>query len=463
MLSRFVRIQLTVFGVVALLAVGYASFAYVGLPRLLGFGQYPVVLELPRTGGLYPGAQVTLRGATIGRVAGIRLTDTGAAADLSLDSGVALPADVTAAVRNTSAIGEQYVELTPTGNGGRDLAAGDVVPADRVSLPTEINDVLDSTNRLVRSVPQPALRTSIDEFYDAFANTGDDLQLLLGSSQRLLVDAQVDLGPTTALIDDLQPVLATQVRRSGEIRSFLSDLAGFTGQIRSDDEALRGVLDATPGFAGELSSLFDQMRPTVPVLLANLTAVGQVLEVYRPNVEHTLVVLPATVNNVQTITTRNRGVPESATLDLKLSINDPPACTVGFTAATRDPADLSPIPPVPDTYCKAPLDSETLVRGARQSPCPNDPARRSPDAAGCGLDFQTPQEAAAAAAAGRYDPRAETDRDAAIVPEGVPYDRVTGLSFGPDGDAFSLGDATRNGTVPTTWKAFFLDPLQIPT
>jgi hypothetical protein len=75
-------------------------------------------------------------------------------------------------------------------------------------------------------------------------------------------------------------------------------------------------------------------------------------------------------------------------------------------------------------------------------------------------------EAARAARAAEVDLDAEEagkPAGAARVPVGVPYDQVTGLFFAPDGAPFSIGTNTRNGTVPASWRSFFLDPLQIPT
>jgi phospholipid/cholesterol/gamma-HCH transport system substrate-binding protein len=444
---------------VAVLSLGYASFSYLGLASAMGFGQYRVALQLPKAGGLYAGALVALRGVEIGKVEDVVLADTGVTANLSLDSRFAVPAGVSAKVRNTSAIGEQYVELVPISSGTQVLSSGSVIHLDRSEVPTTIGDVLDSTDSLVRSVSQPALRKTLDELATAFAGSGQDMQRFLDSSHDLLTEVQANIKPTATLINDLQPVLATQVRDAPDIRSYFSDLASVTAQLRESDSELRGILDGTPAFAGQLDSLFSQIRPTLPMLLANLSAVGQVLEIYLPNLQHTVVVLPALVNDVQTILWNNRGLPNTAALDLTVSLNYPPLCTSGYSARDRDPADLSPIPPVSKSYCQASKSSPVLARGARQDPCPNDPHRRSADAHGCGLDFQTPREAAEAANDGRYVPDGAPSAMQSA-PQGVPYDPVSGLFFGAGGKEFRLGDHTREGTVAPNWQSFFLDPLQ---
>src|SRR6266851_2339919 len=118
MLTRFVRIQLTIFTIASIVAVLVMIFAYIHAPTLLGFGHITVTLELPGTGGLYRFSNVTYRGVQIGKVTDVDLTDTGAKATLSLDTSPTIPADLQAEVRSISAIGEQYVELRPRTKSG---------------------------------------------------------------------------------------------------------------------------------------------------------------------------------------------------------------------------------------------------------------------------------------------------------------------------------------------------------
>src|SRR4051794_37438281 len=112
-LSRTVWIQLAILASITVIACSVMTFGFVKVPALLGIGRYGVTLELPATGGLYKSSVVTYRGDEIGRVSAIDVTKDGVRADLDLDSDVSIPSDVTAAVHSRSAVGEQFVELTP--------------------------------------------------------------------------------------------------------------------------------------------------------------------------------------------------------------------------------------------------------------------------------------------------------------------------------------------------------------
>src|SRR6478735_3270886 len=138
-LPRTVWIQLTILATITVVAGGIMAFGVVQVPALLGVGRYEVTLDMPATGGLYESSVVTYRGSEIGRVTSIDVTPGGVRAVLTLDSSTAVPADVSAAVHSRSAIGEQFVELTPRSDGGgaapATLRDGDVIPAAQVQVP----------------------------------------------------------------------------------------------------------------------------------------------------------------------------------------------------------------------------------------------------------------------------------------------------------------------------------------
>src|SRR5690349_6752337 len=154
MLTRRIKLQLALFSTVAVVAGAIMAFGYVNVPAMLGIGRYTVTVQLPQAAGLYPTGNVSYRGTAVGRVSDVRLTGNGGVeAVLSLNSGVAIPSDLTAEVHSTSAIGEQYVALVPRTADAPPLMNGDVIPADRATVPPPINALLDATNRGIQAIP----------------------------------------------------------------------------------------------------------------------------------------------------------------------------------------------------------------------------------------------------------------------------------------------------------------------
>src|SRR3954466_15255597 len=106
------------------------AFGFVHVPALLGIGRYTVTVDLPASGGLYPTAVVNYRGTEVGQVKSVDVTHDGVRAVLTLDSSIAIPSDVLASVHSRSAIGEQFLELTPQAGATVDaeLRDGDALP-----------------------------------------------------------------------------------------------------------------------------------------------------------------------------------------------------------------------------------------------------------------------------------------------------------------------------------------------
>jgi phospholipid/cholesterol/gamma-HCH transport system substrate-binding protein len=443
--SKLVRYQLIAFVLVTVLGVTFAMLQYAGLPRLLGFGQYRVSLAMPATGGLYTGAVVTERGVPVGRVRGIHVasSDGSMLADISLNDGVQIPSGLRAAVRNTSAIGEQYLELTPQQAGPPYLQPGATIPRREVSLPPQVGTLLLDANSLLASVNHQQLNTTINALYAAFNGTGPDLQRLIGSSSKLVTSAQQNLAPTSNLASELTTVLRTQGANSASIQAFSSDLASFTQQVRASNGDISGSLQQLPGFTTELNALIGQLQSTLPLLLANLTATGQVLKVYLPNVRQTLVVVPATINYITAATMNSTSVPGSANGDFKWTVNNPPACQKGYLGAAdmRSPGDTSEAaPPSPTPRCEEPQGSPIGVRDAYEDPCPNDPALRAATAAGCGLIF----DAAAVRAS-----NASRGGGGSATAGSSTYDPENGMFFGPNSSLYYAGAGSTSGSGPT--------------
>ena len=183
MLTRATRIKIVVFAVIGVLVIGYTAFHYAGLGRLLGLrGYYVVQLELANGGGIFPQADVTYRGVSVGRVGAVRLTPTGVEADLKIsNSAPPIPANLRASVADLSAVGEQYVNLRPATNSGPYLTEGSVIPRHDTTLPLPVTSLLTSVNDLATSVPPKALQTVLNELATGFGGTDVASWLMLVS------------------------------------------------------------------------------------------------------------------------------------------------------------------------------------------------------------------------------------------------------------------------------------------
>ncbi|MFC9835511.1 MCE family protein [Rhodococcus sp. NPDC127530] len=388
-LTRFVRVQLTIFSVLTMIALVVMGMHYMRLPALAGVGRYTVTVQLPTSGGLYGTSNVSYRGATIGIVTQVVPTTEGAEATLSLDSAVKVPRNAKADVHSRSAIGEQYVDLVPETASGPFLEDGDVISPASTSVPQDIAPLMDTVNRNLASIPQEDLTTVIDELYAAFNGTGPEIQRLLDSSNALLTDGLDNSDAITTLINDASPFLNSQLHSSESLKVWVGHLHDLTEQAAGRDLEVRNILDNAPTATGELTALFNELQPTLPILMANLTSLGQVGVTYNRSLEQLLVLLPPSVSMVKTVLVPDADTTKQAMLDFNLNLNAPAPCTTGFLPASerRDGAALdSPTRTADAIYCALPQDSPEVVRGARNLPCMDKPGKRAPTVEICKSD-----------------------------------------------------------------------------
>jgi phospholipid/cholesterol/gamma-HCH transport system substrate-binding protein len=380
MLTRTIRIQLAIFSIVTVLAVGAITAFYLHLPAKLGLGTYKVDANFVAGGGIYTNANVTYRGVTIGRVEEVGLTDDGVVANMRLNSNTDVPDNVTATVKSVSAVGEQYIDLVPPAQASHSmLRNGSAIGQDRTAIGQDIEGLLKQADQLVSSVDNSRLQDLLHETFKAFNGSGPELARLIQSSRLIVDEANATVGPLTTLIDQAGPFLDAQVRSGDDIRSLADGLARFSTELNHADPQVRTLLQTAPGAADEVNTAFSGIRPSFPVLAASLANLGRIGVIYNKSIEQALVIFPALMAALNTVA---GGVPsdEGGKLDFKVDLGDPPTCNVGFlpASAIRSPSDetLRDLPT--DLYCKAAQNDPTVVRGARNYPCQEFPGKRAP-------------------------------------------------------------------------------------
>ncbi|GGL17955.1 virulence factor Mce [Nocardia jinanensis] len=441
LLSRFVRAQLVIFSILSVIGLVVMSVIYMKLPTLAGVGTMDVAVELPEAGGLYRFGNVTYRGIQVGKVTRVDLTEDGVRAVLAIDGSHRIPADLTAEVRSVSAVGEQYVDLLPRTDSPPYLYDGATIERRDTEIPQPVGPMLDRLSALVGTIPKDDLRRLLDEMFAGVHGASDDLDSLLSSAEKLTATMNGVGDSTRTLVEDAVPLLDSQVQSADAIRIWTRATANVTGQLVADDPQLRTLLHSGPGFAGEVSQLLDSLQLTLPVLLSNLTSVGQLAVTYNAGLEQLLVLLPPAVSLVQAVQpTKNAS--GLGIGDFRVSgVSDPPACTVGFLPPSewRSPQDVTTIDTPDNLYCKLPQDHSVAVRGARNIPCAGHPGKRAPTAEICNSDQDYVPVAPEQPVVGPYP------RDPELEEQGIPPDSRFAP---PPGNAPAADTTAPGGTAP---------------
>lgn len=488
-LTRRIIIQLAVAGAVALLLLSALIFPVLDLPaRWFGIGQYTVTAQLPTSGNLYERANVTYRGYEVGRVTAVRLTDTSVEAVLSLNSDIKIPSEVDAEVHVVSAIGEPYIDLLPRSADAKPLKDGDVIPLGSTSVPPEISSLLNAANRGLEAIPNDDLQTVVDEAYVAFGGLGPELARIVKGGTALAIDARENLDELITLVEDTKPALDPFTENADSVQAWAANLATVTEQLRAEDPGVRNLLQEGAPAADEVRQLFDQLQPTLPILLANLVTVGEVAAVYNPNIEQLLVMLPQGAASIQAVGLANRNVRQDyngAGLSFNLNLNNPPPCTTGFLPIQQQrSAALEDYPPPPDgaVYCRLPQDSQFNVRGLRNNPCVTRPGKRAPTVRICesdeeyvplndgfnwkgdpnatlsGQDIPQPADPNAPGS-GQPEPAELPPPPPPPLPlAAAEYDPATGTYVGPDGKTYTQSNLAQGANEEQTWQSMLIPP-----
>jgi phospholipid/cholesterol/gamma-HCH transport system substrate-binding protein len=367
MLTLGARIKVVLFAVIAVTVLAYVGLRYAKLGAYIGLpGYYTVTLDLPQAGGLYPNADVTYRGVSVGRVGAMRLVPSGVQADLDIsDSAPHIPSDTQAAVADLSAVGETYVDLRPRTAAGPYLRPGSVISQANSQIPPPVTDLLGAVDSLANSVPASSLRTLVNELYYAFNGQGPNLQVLLDSASSFTKAASNDLPQSTSLIQDGNTVLATQQAESSAIQTFATDGELFAQQLASSDSDLRRLITAAPQAALQVTGLLKDNTPDLGLTLANLLTAADIALPRHANLEELLSALPAAVAAGNTVISST-----GANFGLALTFFQPLPCTSGYQGTPyRNGLDTSPPDPAFNTRaaCTEPL-TQGEVRGSEHAP-----------------------------------------------------------------------------------------------
>ncbi|MEV0581538.1 MlaD family protein [Nonomuraea sp. NPDC050310] len=346
------RLKLLLLALVTVAAGAYTAVEYAELvPR-----GYRVGVELAEAGGLYERAEVTYRGVPVGRVEALEVTADGVRATLRLEAPVP-KAGVRAVVANRSGVGEQYLDLQPTGAAPPYLEEGAVIGRERTRLPVSTAKLLGDAEALLASVDPHDVGTVVTELERAIG--GPELRRLIEAGSEV-VDAAAEVAPeTVALIRDGETVLETQ--RGFGWKEFSRDLAEFTEAVETG--AVNRVIDGAVLVSPPVGGMVDDVQPFLRPLVRNAVIGGQVFSARESALRQLLLGYPAGVAGAFTVVGE-----DGLHFGLNLNLNVPPPCKEGYGTPWRRPQDLSVRPAVPDSHCRAPAGGATGVRGARNVP-----------------------------------------------------------------------------------------------
>lgn len=353
--------SLVAFALVGLLCLAYLLFSVVGEQTFKG--NYDVEVQMPTTGGLFPGSQVTYRGVPIGTVSSIDVSTNRSyvIASLSIHDGVHIPVKTKAVVADRSPAGEQYIDFEPYGTSTTYLQNHSVIPASQTVRPPSLAGLLNSVTSFSDSVNIKELRTVFDQLDTALGGTGPALGRIIDNSARIVSSLQAVEPQTIDLLTSGGKVLATQVAHDGDLRTFSLSLRELADTLRSDDPKTARLISAALSTAQQVGPVLNQDAGNIGMLLVNLVTVGHIAVQRLPGLKALLVALPGGIQALATAVHGNH-------VDFLLLTQLGTACKYPNTRR-QSPLDDHRGPPITNGYCLHPTKGEQQ-RGAIYAPRP---------------------------------------------------------------------------------------------
>jgi phospholipid/cholesterol/gamma-HCH transport system substrate-binding protein len=263
----------------------------------LGDHPYRVTVEFADVLDLVPQSAVKVNDVVVGRVESIGL----GGADrwtpqvvVAVNGDVALPADATASLRQSSLLGEKFVELSapPSAASPVRLADGAVITADRTNRHTEVEEVFGALSLLLNGGGIGQLRTINQELSKALSGNEPEVKAFLSNVDKLVTDLDAHRGDITAALDGLNQLSTTLAGRDEQIRGALTDLTPGLAALAEQRGALVTMLQSLDTLSDVAVDTIDRSRDDVVADLKALAPILDQLAAAGQNLPRALEVLP---------------------------------------------------------------------------------------------------------------------------------------------------------------------------
>ncbi|WP_235876571.1 MCE family protein [Saccharopolyspora terrae] len=217
-----------------LLVAGCGQHGFTGLYNAplpggadLGDDPYRVTAQLADVLDLVPQASVKVNDVAVGRVSGIRLAPDGWTAEVTLEINrdVRLPASAIAQLRQSSLLGEKYVQLDGSATDGQALLSdGDRIPLSRTNRHPQVEEVLGALSMLLNGGGIGQLQHINQELGAALSGNEADIRSLHRNLEVFTRELDGQRDEITRAIDGLNRLATSLVGQKHDIAFALDNL-----------------------------------------------------------------------------------------------------------------------------------------------------------------------------------------------------------------------------------------------
>ncbi|CAJ1511088.1 MCE family protein [[Mycobacterium] burgundiense] len=245
----------------------------------------PVTLTSDRAGlVMESGAKVKMLGVQVGRVAGIEggRHPVSLKLDIFPDQAAAIPSNVLAEIRATTAFGAKYVELIPPANPSPSgLVAGAVLQSRNVS--TEVNTVFQSLLGVLDQVDPSKLNAVLSAFAEGVRGQGERIGQATTDANEVLLAVNPRMGQVAENFRSLKDFGDTYSAAADDILSTLDAASTTSATITDKAEELDTLLLSVIGFSRSAGDFLEPNKENFVNAVNILEPTTDLLLKYNPS------------------------------------------------------------------------------------------------------------------------------------------------------------------------------------
>jgi phospholipid/cholesterol/gamma-HCH transport system substrate-binding protein len=227
---------------------GFSGMYQLPLPGGADLGEHPyrVVAHFGDVLDLVPQAGVKVHDVAVGRVDRIELAKDNRTAVVTMlvNGDVHLPANAAAELRQSSLLGEKFVELRAPDSPHGTLRDGAVIPIDRTNRNPEIEEVLGALSLLLNGGGISQLSTIVDEVNQALDGNEPELRATLANIDAVVKVLDGEKNSITKAIDALGRLSGRLAAQTDDIKVALDRLGPGLAVVNEQRDALVTMLGA---------------------------------------------------------------------------------------------------------------------------------------------------------------------------------------------------------------------------
>lgn len=249
--------RLAVLGLTGLLLAGCGAVSLQGVPlpggAALGEHPYDVIAQFRDVQDLVPQASVKVNNITVGQVKAVELNPQwNANAILELNSEARLPANATAQLKQTTLLGEKYIELgPPIGRPPQGtLTDGAVIPVERTNRFPEVEEIFGALSMLLNGGGLGQVQSIAGELNKALDGREGDTRALLDDLNLLISTLDTQRLPITRALDGVDKLSSRLSDQRQNLDAVLTDLEPGLAVLDDQRPQLVGMLKALDKLSG---------------------------------------------------------------------------------------------------------------------------------------------------------------------------------------------------------------------